>query len=110
MQARLNADGPGRKPDGITDAHLSFANGCGHDTGKEHLHEDEGLHEDPGEDVRNRPPSLLVIGSGPAGLALLRELSRHRGTADNPAVEFKCYDRQPKAGGMWTGDRRFSPM
>ena len=47
-----------------------------------------------------------MIGSGPAGLAMLRALSKLK----HGAVDFACYDRQPAAGGMWTGDRRFSPM
>ncbi|GMH66182.1 hypothetical protein TrLO_g12472 [Triparma laevis f. longispina] len=51
-------------------------------------------------------PTVLVIGGGPAALATLRGFKM----LPEGSVDFKAYDRQQRAGGMWTGDRKFSPM
>ena len=51
-------------------------------------------------------PTILVVGSGPSGLATLRSLAM----LPAGSVDFKAYDRQLEPGGMWTANRKFSPM
>lgn len=51
-------------------------------------------------------PTILVVGGGPSALATLRSLSM----LPTGSVDFKAYDRQLEPGGMWTGNREFSPM
>ena len=56
--------------------------------------------------------TLLVVGAGPAGLALLGQLDElgvGRSRSLN-GVTVRCYDRQPRSGGQWTGAQPFSGM
>ena len=57
-----------------------------------------------GDRPRPRLPSVLVIGAGPAGLALLQQLKTDAGDG----VRFVCWDQQPLPGGQWTGLKPFS--
>ena len=56
--------------------------------------------------------TLLVVGAGPAGLALLGQLDElgvGRSRSLN-GVTVRCYDRQPRSGGQWTGAQPYSGM
>eukprot|EP00035_Acanthoeca_spectabilis_P027556 m.466992 g.466992 ORF g.466992 m.466992 type:complete len:970 (-) comp25806_c0_seq1:118-3027(-) len=61
-------------------------------------------------------PSVLVIGSGPSGLAMLRELGEQGaeplwGGIHTPgSIRVACYDKQWSEGGQWTGNRSHSAM
>jgi len=49
------------------------------------------------------PDKVCVVGAGPAGLALIRSLRRHK-------VEFDCFERHADVGGIWDQRNPGSPI